>query len=198
MSYFCIFLNQVKSHSKPPLVRVARTFVSIILHLSTNNNSGTLLNLPGRQKNGSREGLGDIMEMGSGISFLSTDLMGWSWRTRERHMALGFSHEHWVEPERCLSNPYVSATSLCFFCLFVCFNFFLLYWKKVKVKSLSRVWLFATPWTVACQAPPSIGFSRQEYSSGLPFPSPGDLPDTGIKPESPALQAESLPFEPPV
>ena len=69
MSYFCIFLNQVKSHSKPPLVRVARTLVSIILHLSTNNNSGTLLNLPGRQKNGSREGLGDIMETGSGISF---------------------------------------------------------------------------------------------------------------------------------
>ena len=46
---------------------------------------------------------------------------------------------------------------------------------KVKVKSLSRVRLFATPWTVAYQAPPSVGFSRQEYWSGLPFPSPGDL-----------------------
>ena len=43
---------------------------------------------------------------------------------------------------------------------------------KVKVKSLSRVWLFATPWTVAHQAPPSMGFSRQEYWSGVPFPSP--------------------------
>ena len=52
--------------------------------------------------------------------------------------------------------------------------------KKVKVKSLSRVLLFATPWTVAHQAPSSMGFSRQEYWSGLPFPSPGDLPDPGI------------------
>ena len=55
-----------------------------------------------------------------------------------------------------------------------------------------------TPWTVACQAPLSIGFSRQEYWSGLPIPSPGDLPDSGIKPRSPALQADSLPSEPPV
>ena len=58
---------------------------------------------------------------------------------------------------------------------------------KVKVKSLSCVQLFATPWTVAYQAPPSMGFSRQEYWNGLPFPSPGDLPDPGIKPGSPAL-----------
>ena len=50
---------------------------------------------------------------------------------------------------------------------------------KVKVKSLSRVWLFATPWTEAYQAPPSMGFPRQEYWSGLPFPSPGDLPNPG-------------------
>ena len=48
-----------------------------------------------------------------------------------------------------------------------------------------------TPWTVACQAPRSMGFSRQEYWSGLPFPSPGDLPDPGIEPASPALQADS-------
>ena len=58
---------------------------------------------------------------------------------------------------------------------------------EVKVKSLSRVQLFATPWTVAYQAPLSMGFSRQEYWSGLPFPSPGDLPDPGIEPGSPAL-----------
>ena len=51
------------------------------------------------------------------------------------------------------------------------------------------------PWTVACQAPLSMGFSRQEYRSGLPFPSPGDLPDPGIDPGSPALQADSLPTE---
>ena len=67
---------------------------------------------------------------------------------------------------------------------------------KVKVKSLSRVQLFVTPWTVAHQAPPSMGFSRQEYWSGLPFPSPEDLPDPGIKPRSPALQAEALTSEP--
>ena len=68
---------------------------------------------------------------------------------------------------------------------------------KGLVKSLSHTRLFVTPWTVACQAPPSMGFSRQEYWNGLPFPSPGDLPDPGIKPESPALQADSLPSEPP-
>ena len=67
--------------------------------------------------------------------------------------------------------------------------------RKKKVKSLSCVWLFATPWTVAYQAPPSMGFSRQEYWSELPLPSPGDLPDPGIEPWSPALQADSLPSE---
>ena len=50
-------------------------------------------------------------------------------------------------------------------------------------------------WTVACQAPLSMGFSRQEYWSGLPFPSPEDLPNQGIKPGSPELQADSLPTE---
>ena len=54
----------------------------------------------------------------------------------------------------------------------------------------------ATPWTVADQAPLSMGFSRQEYWSGLPFPSPGNLLDPGIEPGSPALQADSLPSEP--
>ena len=67
----------------------------------------------------------------------------------------------------------------------------------MKVKLLSRVRLFATPWTVAHQAPPSMGFSRQEYWSGLPFPSPGDLPDSGIKPGSPAFQAVALTSDPP-
>ena len=68
---------------------------------------------------------------------------------------------------------------------------------KVKVKSLSRVQLFATPWTVAYQAPPPMGFSRQEYWSGLLFPSPGDLPNPGIEPESPTLLADTLLSEPP-
>ena len=68
---------------------------------------------------------------------------------------------------------------------------------KVKVKSFSRVRLFATPWTVAHQAPPSMGFSRQEYWSGVPLSSPGDLPDPGIEPRSTAFQADALASEPP-
>ena len=67
----------------------------------------------------------------------------------------------------------------------------------VNVKSLRRVRLFATPWTVAHQASLSMGFSRQEYWSGLPFPSPGDLPDPGIEPGSPASEAFALTSEPP-
>ena len=65
------------------------------------------------------------------------------------------------------------------------------------MKLLSRVRLFATPWTIAHQAPRSMGFSRQEYWSGLPFPSPGDLPDLGIEPRSPTLQADALTSGPP-
>ena len=67
----------------------------------------------------------------------------------------------------------------------------------MKVKLLSHVRLFGTLWTVSYQAPPSVGFSRQEYWSGLPFPSPGDLPSPGIEPRSPALLADVLPSEPP-
>ena len=67
----------------------------------------------------------------------------------------------------------------------------------MKVKSLSRIGLFATPWTVAYQAPPSMGFSRQQCWSGLPFPSLRDLPDPGIEHGSPTLQADALPSEPP-
>ena len=69
-------------------------------------------------------------------------------------------------------------------------------WQKVKVKSLSHVRLFATLWTVAHQAPPSMGVSRQEYWSGLPLPSPGDLLNPGIELGSPALQADALTSEP--
>ena len=65
------------------------------------------------------------------------------------------------------------------------------------MKSLSSVRLFAIPCTVAHQAPLSMGFSRQEYWSGLSFPSPGNLPDPGIKPRSPALQTGTLTSEPP-
>ena len=68
-------------------------------------------------------------------------------------------------------------------------------WKKTydepKVKLLSHVRLFATPQTVAYQASLSMGFSRQEYWRGLPFPSPGDLPSPGIEPRPPTLQADT-------
>ena len=73
----------------------------------------------------------------------------------------------------------------------LCFPF------NVWVKSLSQVRLFVTPWTIAHQAPRSMGFSRQEYWSGLPFPSPGDLPHQGIEPRSPTLQADALTSAPP-
>ena len=67
----------------------------------------------------------------------------------------------------------------------------------VKVKSLGSVRLFVTPWTTAYQSPPSMGFSRLERWGGLPFPSPGDLPDPGIKAMSAALAEDSSPAEPP-
>ena len=66
-----------------------------------------------------------------------------------------------------------------------------------SVSRFSFVGLFATPRTVAYQAPPSMGFSRQEYWSGLPYPSSGDLPNPGIEPRSPAFQADALTSEPP-
>ena len=65
------------------------------------------------------------------------------------------------------------------------------------VCTLSRVWLFATPWTIACHIPLSMGFSRQEYWSGLPFPPSGDLPNPRIKPESLALAGGFFTTEPP-
>ena len=65
-----------------------------------------------------------------------------------------------------------------------------------KWKILTHVQLFATPRTIACQAPLSMGFSRQEYWSGLPFPSPGDIPDPGIESRPSEMQADSLPSEP--
>ena len=72
--------------------------------------------------------------------------------------------------------------------------FFLSGWWLVGLVTKSCPTL-AIPWTVACQGPLSLGFSRQEYWNGLPIPSPGDHPNPGIKPRSPALQADSLPTE---
>ena len=68
---------------------------------------------------------------------------------------------------------------------------------KVKVLVTQLCPALCSPMTIACQTPPSIGFFRQKYWSGLPFPSPGDLPNPGIEPRSLALQADSLPCEPP-
>ena len=80
-------------------------------------------------------------------------------------------------------------------------NIFSIFNRKKKKKrpesEVTQMCLLVTPWTVYYQAPPSMGFSRQEYWSGLTFPSPGDLPDPGIEPRSPTLQADSLPSEPP-
>ena len=73
-----------------------------------------------------------------------------------------------------------------------------IWWNNCVCESLSHVWLFAIPWTVTAHQPPlSMEFSRQEYWSELPFPSLGDLPGPGIKPRSPALQADSLPSKQP-
>ena len=84
------------------------------------------------------------------------------------------------------------------FSLFPPYNFLTYYISIVsEVKSLSRVWPSATSWTVVYKAPPSMGFSRQEHWSGLPFPSPGGLPDPGIEPGCPALEADALTSEPP-
>ena len=67
----------------------------------------------------------------------------------------------------------------------------------VIVQLLNHIHLFVTPWTLVSQAPLSMGFSRKEYRSELPLPSPGDLPNLGIEPGSPALQTDSLPSESP-
>ena len=104
----------------------------------------------------------------------------------------------WLENLICLPEPLIQRNWELMFSLF-CFYFLtpqlegrhnsdkLIYSIQWKWSRLSRVWLFATPWAVAYQASQSMGFSRQEYWSGLPFPSPGDLPDPGIEPGSPAL-----------
>ena len=75
-------------------------------------------------------------------------------------------------------------------------NWIFIFKVKVKLKSLSRVWLFGIPWTVAYQTSLSMGFSSKEYWSGFPFPSPGDLPNPGIEPRSPTLRADTLPSGP--
>ena len=86
---------------------------------------------------------------------------------------------------QCCGSVRHTAKGLNYTCVHVCLSRF------------SRVQLFVIPWTTARQAPLSMGFSRQEYWSGLPCPPPGDLPDPGIKPTFPVLLADSSPTEPP-
>ena len=105
--------------------------------------------------------------------------------------ALGFFPMSWLFASGCQSSGASASTSL------LPMNAQGWFPLKVKVKSLSHVRLFATLWTVAHQVPPSVGFSRQDYWSGLQFPSPGDLSNPGIEPRSPTLQADTLTSEPP-
>ena len=85
---------------------------------------------------------------------------------------------------------YLSISIYMYICIYLS-----IYLSTCVCQSLSRARLFATPWTAIHQVPLSMRFSRQGYWSGLPFPSPGDLPNPGIEPGSPALQANSLPTE---
>ena len=113
------------------------------------------------------------------------------------HIALQFSMQHLkrLSFHHCMFLPPLSQVNLWHY-------FWPLYsvpltWVCVCMCVLSHVQLFEIPWTVACQAPLSVGFPRQGYWSQLPFPSPGSLPDPGIEPRSSALQVDSLPPEPP-
>ena len=100
----------------------------------------------------------------------------WWWVISDTTVVSRLALSRWV----CFEQEYVcTCTYMYTLCVCVC----------VCVRMVSLVWPFATPWTVACQAPQSMEFSRQEYWSGLPFPSLGDLPDPGIEPRSPMCPA---------
>ena len=100
----------------------------------------------------------------------------------------------WTRPNRLWAHTHMPNTMSTPVGSWLVFDGYILLELPLKAKLLSRVRLFVTPWTVAYQVPQSMGFSRQEYWNGLPFPSPGDLPDSGIKPASLALQSDSLPL----
>ena len=110
----------------------------------------------------------------------------WCWQEYHRTDVISFSVNNTMG---CLFIPLVV--------LLIIITIIKWYLSSLKVKLISHVRLFATPWTVAYQAPQYMEFSRQEYWSGLLFPSPGDLPNPGIEPRFPALQADALPSEPP-
>ena len=102
----------------------------------------------------------------------------WWWVISDTTVVSRLALSRWV----CFEQEYVcTCTYMYTLCVCVC--------VCVCVCMVSLVWPFATPWTVACQAPQFMEFSRQEYWSGLPFPSLGDLPDPGIEPRSPMCPA---------
>ena len=122
-----------------------------------------------------------------------TSIHGISWARTLEWVAISFSRgSSWPRDRNCIS--FIGRGIVYCWATREALN---IWWVSEWVKSLSHVWLFVTPWTVAYQAPPSMRFTRQECWSGLPFPSPGDLPDPGIEPRSPSLQADALPSEPP-
>ena len=126
--------------------------------------------------------------LGKMISLSEKSCNRWHWRS-----VRVLSHDLALKPQLgkpCSPAPNWTALCVCV-CACVCVR------VCVYAQSFSCGWLFATPWTVACQAPQSMEFSRQEYWSGFPFPALGDLPNPGIKPRSPALQANSLLSETP-
>ena len=117
------------------------------------------------------------------------------------HCALGWGWRQWLKSsargERGPRHSCALPSRQCSALIVLTFQYSPYKNERNKVKLISCVWLFAAPWTVAYQGPLSTGSSRQGYWSGLPFPSLGDLPNPGIEPGSPALQADALPSEPP-
>ena len=101
---------------------------------------------------------------------------------RHDHQAIQNRAPRFYKEDPSESRLELNLSFSCHICIFV-------------VQSLSRIRLFVTPWTVACQAPLSMGFSRQKYWNGFPFHPPEDLSDPRIKPRSPVLQADSSPSE---
>ena len=99
---------------------------------------------------------------------------------------------HLLASSICLSLTYHQVLAMLLVDYFVLLNIYM-----YMLSCFSHVWVFATLWTMACQAPLSMGFSRREYWSELPCPPPGDLPNPGIEHRSPPLQVDSLPSEPP-
>ena len=105
---------------------------------------------------------------------------------------LSFLVVHWVGQEVLQSPQHVTDNTHAFLCISHCLLAVLLYEFESESEVAQSYPTLCDPWTVAHQAPPSMGFSRQEHWSGLPLPSPGDLPDPGIEPRSPTLQADTL------